>query len=77
MSEYENDAFDDASMVSGAKQKPKEHRSKKKPPSKQISQYSNAESVTGGGEDDEELKIDSNQMFKIDFSHLENIMQGF
>lgn len=26
---------------------------------------------------EEDVKIDASNMFKIDFSHLENIMQGF
>lgn len=28
-------------------------------------------------DDQEDVKLDASNMFKIDFSHLENIMQGF
>ena len=80
MSEYDNDGFDDASMMSAGVKKmdkdPSKSNSKKKPPTQQsLNSFAESKSGNGGGDDD--LKIDSNQMFKIDFSHLENIMQGF
>jgi hypothetical protein len=73
MSEYENDGFDQASEFSAAKNASRlaDKKKKSKPP---VTQSINS-SASGANEDD--LKIDSASMFKIDFSHLENIMQGF